>query len=120
MFRISPDAISSFAALAQKSFEARMVRYLAEFFPDHSAKLGGRQLRELIRRGIANADKYEIRRECDVAKFIDLMMVLGSEFDKHPDTAWVRPHLLDPTATAELRLERVFRQLLSRHRNTVA
>jgi len=103
------DALSKYM---EQSFEERMVQYLHKFFPQRYEEAGEKDVRELIRQGIARAATYQIIRECDVARYITLMFSLRADFDTHTETAWAAPILKDSSRSAEDRLEQLYTRTL--------
>jgi hypothetical protein len=54
------------------------------------------KIREIIRYGIARAASYRIKAQRDVARYVDLMIVFGSDFDCDPRLPWSSSILNDP------------------------
>jgi len=77
-----------FAEVETKKFVDRMVVHLKKFFPKQCEVTGEPQLRETIRYGIKRAKIYGIVTERDVCKYIDLMVVLGRDFDADKRFPW--------------------------------
>lgn len=83
------------AALAE--FEAAMVTHLHSFNPRLAKVLGDDGLRGVIRFGIDRAKANGFTRRCCVQFFIELIVVLGAEFDTDPQYPWVAEVLEDPS-----------------------
>jgi hypothetical protein len=80
-----------FAILAEaevQKFEEWMVVHLRRFFPKQCTVAGDAQLRETIRYGIRRAAVHGITVKRDVAKYIDLMIVFGRDFDTDGRMRW--------------------------------
>src|SRR5215472_3275189 len=71
-----------------KRFEDRMLSHLRNSFPQQSELLGELRLREMIRQGVKRAGVYGITTERDVCKYVDLMMVWGTDFDQDQKLPW--------------------------------
>ena len=78
-----------FAEVETKKFVDRMVIHLKKFFPKQCEAMGESQLRETIRHGIKQAASYNIKAQRDVSRYVDLMIVLGHDFDRDKRLPWV-------------------------------
>jgi hypothetical protein len=78
---IRTEQLRSFADSAATGFDERMVAHLRKCFPAECDALREPGVRETIRQGIARSAPYGVTGERDVCKFIDLMMLLGPDFD---------------------------------------
>lgn len=88
MLTIRPKQLDVLSEPHLKAFEDRMVTHLKELFTNQTERLGEPKLREVIRHGINRAAVYGISIECDVCKYIDLMMVWGADFDQDQKLPW--------------------------------
>jgi hypothetical protein len=82
---IRTEQMEKFSEAAFKSFEDRMISFLAAHFPDQSGTLGEHRVRCLVRYGIVRSWKYGLDRERDVCQYIALMFVFGGNFDLNQD-----------------------------------
>lgn len=80
--------MDAFSHVEVQKFHDWMCAHLTQFFPGQAKALGDAQLRELIRHGILRAAEYGITKERDVCKYIDLMIVLGRDFDQDKRLTW--------------------------------
>ena len=92
MLTIRKEQMAVFAEAMIKDFEGRMLAHLREHFPRQYDSAGESEMREMIRYGIGRAATYDIREERDVCKYIDLMVVLGRDFDR--EVQWARALLI--------------------------
>ena len=81
MITISQQQLGGFAERAEQTFEQRMFGHLNRFFAEQCRTLGDRGVGESIRQGVLRARVYGITSQREVCKFIDLMYVLGVDFD---------------------------------------
>lgn len=88
MLVLRGEQMALFSQNAEKQFEDWMVAHLNRFFADGCQKLGEQGVRELIRHGIRRAASYRLTIRREVCKYIDVMLVLGRDFDKDPRHAW--------------------------------
>jgi hypothetical protein len=71
-----------------RSFEDRMIAHISAFFAQQYHEVGESGMREIIQYGIERSASYGIHVERDVCKYIDLMVVLGPDFDRDPALPW--------------------------------
>ena len=90
MIAIRAAQIEKLSETALKSFEEMMVVHLNKFFPDHCGAAGEPKVRELIRHGVKRAASYQITAKRDVSRYIDLMIVLGDDFDCDLRLPWAQ------------------------------
>lgn len=108
MVSISKTQLGEFSAQARQSFEDRLVRHLQDAFPTRYAELGEFGARAAIRAGCSRAPGYGLRSERNVARFVDLMVTVGADFDSSPATPWAREILTDDDLTPDEKLEELF------------
>ena len=77
-----------FSQVEVQKFEAWMLAHLRKFFPERCEALGETQLRETIQFGIKRAAAYGITLKRDVCKYLDLVIVLGRNFDEDRTLPW--------------------------------
>jgi hypothetical protein len=98
-----------FAEAATQKYERRLCVHLNRFFPEECAALGELKIRDTVRYSIHRATTHGFVSERDVCKFVDVMFILGREFDEDQSLPWARTILSnnevgeDPT----LRIERL-------------
>lgn len=100
MFKIRSEQKASFREDAVRDFEDRVVAHVRRCFPDRWTTMGDSMLRAVIRDGIGRAATHGIISERDVCKFIDLMLIFGTTFDR--ERAWAR-EILDAAAPGDPR-----------------
>jgi hypothetical protein len=77
-----------FSEAALEGFEDRTLVHLYKFFPKQCEAAGEEQLRATIQYGIKRAAAYGITVACDVCRYVDLMVVLGRDFDTDRNLPW--------------------------------
>jgi len=90
MLALRPEQMRVFSEVAVKRFEDMMVVHLNKFFPDRCNAATEPKVRELIRYGVKRAASYQITAERDVSRYIDLMIVLGNDFDHDKRLPWAQ------------------------------
>ena len=97
MLIIRQDQMDILRQEARKGFENRMLAHLTRYFSEACARMGEGETRDLIRYGIERANHYGIEAERDVCKYIDVMVVLGRDFDVDETFPWAAEILTDDT-----------------------
>jgi hypothetical protein len=95
MFAIRKEQFAVFERHEIAKFEGPCYLRLNEVFPGQCQDLGETRVRDMIRYGIQRAASYEIGASDDVRTYIDVMMLLGRDFDKDPNYPWARKLLCD-------------------------
>jgi hypothetical protein len=90
MIAIRSEQMKEFSEVALKRFEDMIVVHLNKFFPDRCKAAGEPKVRELIRYGVERAASYQIVAKRDVSRYIDLMIVLGDDFDRDKHLPWAQ------------------------------
>lgn len=106
-------------ALARPQLEAftrRMVDHVRRVFSERAAPMTDEQIRSQVQDGIERAEAYGIRREADVALFIDILFGIGPDFDDRPECAWIRTILENRDDSGTLRMQLVYDELPRRAR----
>jgi hypothetical protein len=98
MLRIPKRQVDAISLGATCDFEERAGAHLRRFFPRRCAALGPGGVRALVRAGIERAAAHGVHAERDVCKYIDLMAMLGRDFEDDPALPWARRILEDPSA----------------------
>ena len=81
MLIIRKEQMNSLKQLPSKAFEDSMVEHVREFFPNHYRVAGEPAVREVIKYGIVQTQKYDFTSERNVCLYITVMFMLGSNFD---------------------------------------
>ena len=77
-----------FGDFMQKQFEDRMLDHIKRYFSKQFKVRGEDQTRTMIRYGMQAATKYGMQRSCDVAGVVDLVFILGQDFESNPKYQW--------------------------------
>ena len=86
---IRSEQLDVFAQHERHKFEDWLMAHVTRFFPRESIALGGEsQMRDLIHYGVERSATYGITTKRDVCKYVDLMMVLGRNFDADGRFSW--------------------------------
>ena len=94
---IRKEQLGVFSQEQVRKFEDWMVAHLTRFFPCECAAEGSEsQVLDLVRYGIGRAAAHGITTKRDVCKYIDLMIVLGRDFDADTRFGWAAAILKQP------------------------
>lgn len=112
MFQISAAHLQAFSEQQRGRFEDEMVAYLQKEYPADCEKAGEQGIRELVRRGIEKASEYHIVLECDVSRYIELMLTVAPDFDVSERTPWAGPVLAQTSMTGDSKINRMYERLV--------
>jgi hypothetical protein len=93
-------------------FYARMTRHLLEFFPNQCVLAGPDGVQTAIEEGIERSFRHEITNELDVARFIDISFIIGSDFDDGIRYPWANEILAIRDLRPDAKLEMLFDQII--------
>jgi hypothetical protein len=118
MLTIRREQMEAFHADAVQRFAARMGRLLQGTWPDLFRELGPEGFRALLARGIQRSMAHGLTRQLDIARYLNVMLALGEDFETAPATAWAVEILQDAALTPERKMdllsERTLRELRGR------
>lgn len=114
MLVIRKSQMDEFTKFELKKFEDSVVLHLRQDLPEKVKGLPEETLRDIIQRGISVAEDYGIRIEDDVKRYIDLMFILGQDFDTSEESIWAGELLKKEEMEPEGRLDKIF-ELLEGH-----
>jgi len=114
MLMIRKSQMDEFVKYELKKFEDHMVLHLRQDLSEKVKDLPEETLRDIIQRGISVAEDYGIRIEDDVKRYIDLMFILGEDFDTSEESIWAGELLKKEEMEPEERLNKIF-ELLEGH-----
>ena len=88
MLKIRKEQYEELGKISLKRFEDSMVEHIREFFTEQYDALGESVVRKVIEYGVDRAEAHGFETEPDVNMYIDLMLLLGSNFDTDPQLPW--------------------------------
>ena len=94
--------MKAFKLDALSKFEDKMVQHVRQFTPKHSEILGEDGVREVIQLGMDRAKSYDFTNQGPVSFYIELMLMLGSDFDTDTQYPWAGNILGDPSITNQM------------------
>lgn len=78
---IRKKQIRTFHKAAAAQFERTLVEHIQRHFPAQASFIGEAAITETVRLGIPKAEKLGYRTQREIALFVNLMFLLGTEFD---------------------------------------
>jgi hypothetical protein len=114
MLVIRDEQMQAFAQNAKRQFESEMVRHISGFAPGRFEALGEKAVREMVSLGIERAEKYGFSNRGPARFYIELMFLLGSDFDTDPQYAWAAEVLGGPDPADQMtRADQLHQKTLS-------
>jgi hypothetical protein len=89
MLKIRKEQMDELAKVSLGNFENGMVGHVKRFFPKYHDVMGEPAVRKTIRYGVDRAEAYGFTAERDVCQYINLMFLLGSDFDADIQLPWL-------------------------------
>lgn len=109
MLKIRKEQDEELGKIALKRFEDSMVEHIKEFFPKYYEVHGESLIREIIQYAVQHAGNYDFVTERDVCLYINLVLLLGSNFDIDKQLFWAEEILKDENITSSAtRIDRLY------------
>jgi len=83
--RIREEQMKAFSAYMHVSFEKRVAAHLRKEQPERTKALTDSDLDKFIEAGVIRAQNRGFTREADLGLFLELMLLLGADFDEKPE-----------------------------------
>lgn len=103
MIRIRAAQMDVFAQIGVEN----LMQLIERHWPDRARDLGEVRLRAFVLDGARRAGPYGIVAEAHVARYLNLMLALGSDFDTDPGYPWAAILLSDPAMRPASKVERL-------------
>jgi hypothetical protein len=107
MLIIRKEQMEVFRRYVLQQFEDRMVTHLRTACHERLNDMPEAELRTMIQYGIAKADGYGVKAEDDVQRYLELMVVYGSDFDTNPQTSWAGDILRTANLAGSVKIDRM-------------
>jgi hypothetical protein len=101
MLIVRAEQMALLAAESEARTEDRAVAHLQNCIPDSCAMLSDTELRHIIRWGRRRSRHYEIEREFDFFRYLNLMFMFGLQFDTNLKYPWAMQTLTSNAAPSE-------------------
>jgi len=111
MLTITKEQMAVLREPGVEVFVKKMIVHLNKYFADKCKEMGEPKLRDFVKYGIQRAASHKISAERDVAGYIDIMTVLGRDFDADQQYPWAAK-ILEDTKSPDTRVS-VLRRMAS-------
>ena len=96
---IRDSQVTALESVAADGFVQRVMEAVREYWPDECLDLG-EGLAEMVRHGIARGESHRIVSQRGLFRYVNLMFLLGRDFDADPALPWAR-EILDRGSFSE-------------------
>lgn len=113
MLTIRGEQIKVFEQHAKKRFESETVLHIAKFSPRQFEILGEETIRQIIGSGLERAEGYGFTNRGPARFYVELMFMLGSDFDTDPQYPWAAELLRGHVQTGQMnRADHLYRNTM--------
>jgi hypothetical protein len=95
MLVIRKEQMEVFEQAALRNFEKRLVAHIQQYAPQQSEIMGVSGVEAFVRLGRERANGYGFTNQGPIHFYLELMVLLGSDFDTDPQYPWIREILLN-------------------------
>ncbi len=95
MLKLRKEQMKVLGQYTLEQFQNRMVVHLRTNFGEYTKDLEDSELQKKVEQGIKRAEGYSVTREDDIRRFLEYMVLLTTDFDTNPKTAWAGEILED-------------------------
>jgi len=110
---LRPEQTKSLGRVKEQALLDRLARHVHRHFPERCQDLEERRLREIVGYSIARARDHGFEGEREICKYLNLVMVFGTRFDRSRSHPWAREALARGGSPA-LRMNALYRAGLRR------
>lgn len=97
--------MTAFEDASWRDLERRAKQHLLSCFPNECEQLGEAGLEEFVRYGIKRARAHGFESEYDILRYLNLSVVLGSDFDEDESYPWAAEILSSDEFSARTRMD---------------
>src|ERR1700683_2169654 len=107
MLVIREQQSAAFREYMVKQFGLRMLAYLTVAYPEKTSAIGGVELRALVFRGIQEANAYNLKTERTTQRYLEYLVLQGSDFGSTPETEWAGAILRRTDLTGSAKMDHI-------------
>jgi hypothetical protein len=104
MFVIRTAQLEALGKALERAFMRRAADHLRKRYPDSCKALGDEGVQTWVAKAMEKRSEHRFEDEESILVYLDLMQVLGFDFDADPRLPWVKGTLDDPDLSAKVRL----------------
>lgn len=101
------EKIAVFEDAAMRRFEDSMIEHVRTYFPNHYQIAGEDGTRDVVRYAVERAARHGHDTERSVCFYLNVMLILGGNFDTDPQLPWAAEILADEIPEPEYRIEKL-------------
>ena len=98
---------AAFDQAVARSLECGLLTHITRIFGPRVAAMGEPAARALVRKAIARAKRHGIVQEYEVSRYLDMMFLLGEDFDADVALPWAREILARAGWTETEKMDRL-------------
>jgi len=95
MLVIRKGQLDALGSIPLSEFELQLGRHFARFYPRECRLAGNSQVQKLVGMGIQRALRHGYTAQREASLYINLMIILGCDFDRDPQIPWAAQQLDD-------------------------
>ena len=89
MLIIRKEQMDALGAHMRARFESRMIEHIRNNFPDRTNNVSNEDIRTVMQYGTKKAEYYGIEYEGDIRRFIEYLVIYGTQLDAKEETRWM-------------------------------
>ena len=95
MLTVRASQMEVFEDIRRRDFEEALLRRVVLKYPAEYAHLSESGLRDLVGRSIARAVRYGLVKEVHIARFVELTVEFGENFERSPENSVAADNILE-------------------------
>ena len=107
MLIIRKEQMEALRTSMSRRFEQRMLEHIKNIFPDRIKQVSDEKIRTVIQNSINKAESYSIVYEDDIRRFIEYLIIYGTQLDTKPETRWIGEILQRADLTGTAKMDRI-------------
>lgn len=104
---IRPDQWQTLHATRQTALQANLMARFRELWPAQAEQLGDEAVRDWVDHAVQASGQHGLTLELDVRKYLDIMAVLGRDFDTDTRYPWASGVLADAALRPSTRIDKL-------------
>lgn len=117
MLTIRKEQLAVLAAEEMRKFENRLLVHVKKCFPEQYREEEEAKIRKTLQYGVQRAAAHRFSCEREICKYIDLMLVFGSDFDR---SSWASSVLDNPEIGPKRKMKQLFKAAVSQGKTSGA
>jgi hypothetical protein len=97
----------AFTKAVARGLECNLLTHATRQFPVRVHRMGEPAARAMIRKAVAACGKFGIEDEYEISRYLDLMFLLGEDFDTDASLPWAAAVLGAPALAAKEKMDRL-------------